>query len=562
MSVGEHRIARQIIEVVARDRDSAEALANRVAAAAAMVAATLERRFDAIDDGRRRRIERLVLTLDPCDRADFERNLLANLDSALVRALPEQLTRVAVVDPAEDALELIAAFLRKGVLPWWSGAHATALAEAAETLILADNSRNAPGAAAFRVLLGEADTATRLVRALPASMLPRLAAWLADLGAEDLGTLAIILTAEQREPDPGAAAISVWSAIMVAAAQQAPGSIPEVFASEARACLAREEGRSEMQDLQNAPLGAASDPATPPTAVNESRPAQRPFEARNEPGPGRDTTLLPEEHPATDQDGDSPSGEEAPPTDDGRSLPSPKDAPLTDNGGDSPPDPGSRAASRKLPDAPSPDIGPPSDDAGSGPVRNRANQPIASPPPDGETTLQTAASTATEHDSIYVQAAGIILLGPFLSGYFAAAGLIDSECRFTTPAARHRAVALIEYLATADSDPPESRLALAKLLAGMPIDTVLRTSPLDEAEAMSAEALLAAVLAELPMLGRLTVNGFRSAWLNRPGLLTVEHGGWLLRIERRSWDMLLDRLEWSIGWLQLPWQPEGIRVEW
>jgi hypothetical protein len=172
------------------------------------------------------------------------------------------------------------------------------------------------------------------------------------------------------------------------------------------------------------------------------------------------------------------------------------------------------------------------------------------------------AKPTSEHDSLYVEAAGIVMLGPFLPDCFAAAGLIDADGRFETPEARHRAVALIDYLATADREPPEWRLGLAKLLGGLPIDTILATGPLDDVEAEAADALLAAMLADLPMLGQLTVDGFRSAWLNRPGLLTVEHGEWVLRIERRAWDVLLERLEWSIGWLQLPWQPEGIRVEW
>ncbi len=543
-----------------------------------MLAATLARRFDAMDDGRRRRIERLVLTLDPCDPADFETSIAANLDAALARALPAELARVDAIGPVEDAIDLIAAFLQSGVLPWWATGHA-ALAEAAETLIVAAASGDRPSVtAALRYLLRATDPAARLVRALPASLPPRLAACMANLPADDLDLLAVTLVAEARDATPAAAALRVWSTILVVAAQEAPPTDAGALGDEVRARLARADGRR-----REAPQRAAASPAdtgTRSAEVEQSPRIFRPAEARIPPEAARDPGDAAEEMRVADDERAMPDpGSRSDPRDEAlpraapaegtaqfavdpvvaeHSCPRPGDAIATVPGrepGDALPDPGEHAAR---------DPAESSYASGKGaPLRRGPADPAAYPAPgDGaRAERRIPPNLASAHDTLFIEAAGIILLAPFLPDYFAAAGLVDSERRFVGPAARHRAVMLIDYLATADRDPPESRLALAKLLCGMPIDT-LPAALLDDVEAASADALLAAVLAELPMLGRMTVPGLRSAWLNRPGLLTVEHGAWLLRIERRSWDVLLERLPWPIQWLELPWQPERIRVEW
>lgn len=598
--MGEHLIAREIIEVVAGDSGLATALADRVAAAAPMVAATLKRHLDAAEDGHRRRIERLVLALDPCDPVDFEASLVANLDAALSRALPQQLAGVAAIDPAEDALDLIAAFLTSGFLPWWTSGRPAALAEATETLILAANSENPAVIMALRHLLRGTDAAGRLVRAVPERLLPRLAACLAGVRADDLGMLAIVLTAERRDSDPGAGVTHVWTGILVAAAQDAPPSTAEAFGDEVRAHLARAEVSGEA-----APSQRSTRPSAPEAFGDEVRAHLERAEGTDEAIPSQTSRRPSAPDPLGPPAASEPSQPEGRKDDMDRDTgPASKDAgPVDDNWAGSP-DTESRPAGELLADLTSPEAVPavvdsamtnrhdtraggaigtsedreprvalPGRDmrpAGAEPpdhierpfVRNAAGHRSASSRAVDDPEQRVEAKPAFEHDSIYIEAAGIVILGPFLADCFATAGLIASDGGFVTPAAQHRAVALIDYLATADRNPPEWRLGLAKLLAGMPIDTILATGPLDDAEAAAADALLPALLAELPMLGQLTVDGFRAAWLNRPGLLTVEHGEWLLRVERRGWDVLLERLPWSIEWLQLPWQPEGIRIEW
>lgn len=608
--MAQHRIGRQLVEIVARDPITAQSLADRTAALGPRLSEALARRFDAADDGAHRRIDRLVLTLPPCDSAAFEESLLANLDAALAEALPAQLARLDAIAPTEDALELIAFFVRSGVLPWWADDHAAAVTGAVETLLGAEPVAETPAVVALRHLLRTADAATRLVQALPSAPLPRLAAHLSGLSTEDFERLAIALTAEARNEDPVTAATRVWSALIaVAAAQVTPVANIDALADEVRIRLAfaglLDRTRLPRADAETAP------PATPARSGDRLyRPAQAVPPPQVEPLPDNalpDTGagLDGEPGPTIDPSAQLPFLAEADPIDaidgeetaialpdhamhgpsepgraripDARPSAASNEPPAESSAGDIHATPlsspavsaaATRRANHNKPSA-APAFEPASDtpEAGQQPQASEpadapAISPRDAPPSHANIDQRIAGEQPAEHDSLFVGAAGIILLGPFLPDYFAAAGLVDTEHRFVTPEARHRAVTLIDYLASAERDPPETRLALAKLLAGMPIDTLHAPLALNDAEAAAADALLAAALVELPMLGQLSVEGFRSAWLNRPGLLTVEHGSWLLRVERHGWDVLLERLPWSIAWLQLPWQLEGIRVEW
>jgi len=172
-------------------------------------------------------------------------------------------------------------------------------------------------------------------------------------------------------------------------------------------------------------------------------------------------------------------------------------------------------------------------------------------------------AASPDHDAIYLDHAGVLLLWPLFPSWFALAGLWTERTGFTDAAAPHRAAALIDHLVTGDPAPPEPRLPLAKLLSGLPIDAVYDPGgPPTDAEAAATRALLADAIAALPMLGRLSVAGLRRAWLARPGRLAVEHGGWVLRVERRPWDLLLDRVLWPLAAVALPWMPDAVRVEW
>lgn len=181
---------------------------------------------------------------------------------------------------------------------------------------------------------------------------------------------------------------------------------------------------------------------------------------------------------------------------------------------------------------------------------------------------QAASDGARRHalarlDELYVGDAGLVILWPFLERLFHRVGVLGEDRRFIDEDAQYQAVALLEMIATADPDPREFRLPLAKLLCGRRLESDFRLDrPLLPDQLAEADRMLAAVIDHAPALGKLSIPGLRTAFLQRPGALTTRDGAWLVQVERRGHDVVLDRLAWSWGWVKLPWMPDPLRVEW
>lgn len=165
-------------------------------------------------------------------------------------------------------------------------------------------------------------------------------------------------------------------------------------------------------------------------------------------------------------------------------------------------------------------------------------------------------------DGQYLANAGLVLLWPYLPRFFQQSGLADNT-DFHSPSARERGVLLLEYLVCGETEFPESRLMLNKLLCGWPIlDPVAREIEPSEIEIREVEELLAAVIAHWQSLRNTSPAGLREAFLHREGRLAHDDMGWQLMVNRTGYDVLLDSLPWGIGLIRLPWMKEALRVEW
>lgn len=170
-------------------------------------------------------------------------------------------------------------------------------------------------------------------------------------------------------------------------------------------------------------------------------------------------------------------------------------------------------------------------------------------------------------EGVYVENAGLVLLWPFLGRLFERLELVRAEdggdTLFRDRAALHRAVGLLQHVATGETEPAEYQLPLAKVLCGMdPAEVFAFGDPVTAAEAEECALLLAAVIANAPVLGEMSVDGFRGSFLIRKGLLGARDGTWLLRVERMTHDILIERLPWQLSWIKLPWLEAPICVEW
>ncbi len=168
----------------------------------------------------------------------------------------------------------------------------------------------------------------------------------------------------------------------------------------------------------------------------------------------------------------------------------------------------------------------------------------------------------SEAEEQSVSSAGLVILWPFLTGFFTHLGLME-EKQFKDLAARQRGVGLLQVIAAQDAAPPEYLLPLNKLLCGLELRQVFDFGPpLLKSEKKECASLLKAVIAQAPILHNMSAAGFRGSFLLRPGLLSLRDGAWLLRVERKSYDVVLERFPWGWQWVKLPWMETPLRVEW
>ncbi len=165
-------------------------------------------------------------------------------------------------------------------------------------------------------------------------------------------------------------------------------------------------------------------------------------------------------------------------------------------------------------------------------------------------------------EALYVHAAGIILLHPFLAELFSSTGLWK-ENRWTSQASSFKAVQLLSYLTYGPEEVPEYKLTFHKILAGMDAATPLPPeAPLLPEETATCTELLEAVLRHWTALRSTGVDGLREGFLLRSGKVQQTQNGLQLDMERLAQDVLLARLPWGYSTVKLPWLEPLLTVNW
>ncbi len=167
-----------------------------------------------------------------------------------------------------------------------------------------------------------------------------------------------------------------------------------------------------------------------------------------------------------------------------------------------------------------------------------------------------------EIEEMYIDNAGLVILWRFLERFFESLALTD-EGRFVDGAAQQRAIGLLHTVATGEVDAAEHRVTLNKVLCGLPVTDVFDFGPrISAAESKACEDLVRAVIAQAPILGEMSPDGLRDAFLRRAGVLHSRDGAWLLQVERENYDVVLDRSPWDWQLFRLPWMDTALNVEW
>lgn len=163
-------------------------------------------------------------------------------------------------------------------------------------------------------------------------------------------------------------------------------------------------------------------------------------------------------------------------------------------------------------------------------------------------------------EGIYLENAGVVLLHPYLTQLFESLEISNGN-RILEP---ERGVAVLHYLASGSTEPPEYMVALQKILCNIPLHApIARSVELTDLDIEMCDYLLKALLQHWGALRNSSVNGLRGAFLMRSAKLTLrDNDEWLLQVEKNSSDILLDQLPFSISMVKLPWMEKLLWVEW
>ncbi|SHJ76754.1 hypothetical protein SAMN02745165_03122 [Malonomonas rubra DSM 5091] len=170
-------------------------------------------------------------------------------------------------------------------------------------------------------------------------------------------------------------------------------------------------------------------------------------------------------------------------------------------------------------------------------------------------------SVAGEID-IAVANAGLVLLWPHLAEILRKLDLLEKLIDGSKKP-KVESVLLLQQLVTGRPAGQENLLFLNKLLCGLPANApVPRRLRPNQQWVQESENLLKAVIAQWAVLKNTSVNGVRSGFLQRDGILREQGEGWLLQVERKPQDILLEQLPWGLGMIRFSWMQRPLIVEW
>lgn len=167
-----------------------------------------------------------------------------------------------------------------------------------------------------------------------------------------------------------------------------------------------------------------------------------------------------------------------------------------------------------------------------------------------------------EGDTLLVNNAGLVLIGPYMPRLFSMLGLTDSG-RFRDMQAAERAVHLLQCVLGGPPDTPEALLGLNKILCGVPSGfAIAREVAITEQERDTIDMMLRAIIEHWKTIGNTSPDGLRQSFLQRGGRMHIKDDAWQLQVAPGTFDMLLDSIPWSFSIIKHPWMERAVHVNW
>lgn len=178
------------------------------------------------------------------------------------------------------------------------------------------------------------------------------------------------------------------------------------------------------------------------------------------------------------------------------------------------------------------------------------------------TTKKVVTTAFEDTDFISIENAGLVVLWPFLPRFFENLELLENKT-FINEAAQYKAVSVLQYLCAEDETGLfEGVLPLAKVLCGIGVEELVETYTLSEIDKEIVYNFLSVIIQQGKSWGKISVNGFRTSYLQRKASLRVRDDHWLLQVEKETYDIVLQKLPWSFNTIKLPWMEKLLMVEW
>ncbi len=170
--------------------------------------------------------------------------------------------------------------------------------------------------------------------------------------------------------------------------------------------------------------------------------------------------------------------------------------------------------------------------------------------------------SAQLEEAIYIHNAGLVLVAPFLNRYFQTLEMLVDRS-FPDVQVADRAVHLLQYLASNQTENSEDLLVFNKILCGLPLETPVSAGiEITQEERDLSDFLLRSVLQNWDMMKNSSVENLQGAFLIREGRLVEEDDRWLLSVEAKPYDITLTTLPWTYTMVMLPWMSKRVEVDW
>ena len=169
-----------------------------------------------------------------------------------------------------------------------------------------------------------------------------------------------------------------------------------------------------------------------------------------------------------------------------------------------------------------------------------------------------------EPEEVYVTNAGMVLVHPFFPQLFNMFKFLTPDrTAFINEEAQGRAVHLLQYVTTKETDASEELLTLNKLIVGLPLDAVVPSSAeFTDEEKEIVEGMLQAACTRFAAMKRASPDSLRAQFLNREGKLKKKKDGWDLIVTQKAYDVLLAKLPWGLNPVRLPWITMKFEIYW